>query len=825
MPRLLALLLVLTACTSYVPVPPSTLSPSGDHEPADDPDLAAEYQALKHAGTDDPYRSYAAARETMKRMPLYATNGDLLETAHDRRSVAANAADPDRPFGPWKFLGPGNIGGRTRALVIDAIDPKVMYTAGVSGGIWKTTSGGLDWTPVGDDLVNIAVNSLAISPADRNTLYAGTGEGYFRENERGTALPLRGNGIFVTHDGGETWTQLASTANEDFYWVNDLTISTHDPTRIYAATRTGVWRSVDAGTSWTRVLPVTVHGGCLDLAWRGDTNGDYVFASCGTFEQATVYRTKHGESDAADTWEAVLSESDMGRTTLAIAPSKPSVIYALSASNEADPKLRQGLLAVWRSDANGDAGSWTARITNKSAADVVGPRMLTNLTTIDGEVCGGAKENPLTMGWYTNVIAVDPADPERVWVGSVDLFRSDNGGSNWGVASYWWSAEGDVHPFVHADQHTIVFHPQYNGTTNKIAYFGNDGGLFKTTDARGEVVTGKPGVCATKISKMHFEDLNFNYGVTQFYHGAVFPDGRRFLAGAQDNGTIVGTIQDGPNHWIQRAGGDGGYVAVDPQNPELVYAESQGGAFIYSVDGGNTFRSMRTGLSDSFLFVTPFTIDPTVPSTIWMGGTMMWRNIRNATWQKASTAMPQLSMVSAVAVAPTNSNRVMAGTSKGFIVRTDSAMSASSTTQWAQVQPREGFVSSLAYDPFDQDLVYATYAGFGGTHVWSSVDGGATWSPLDGTDDATLPDIPAHSIAVDPTRPDRLYLGTDLGVFVSLDRGKHWAVENSGFASVVTEAVVIGQGANGPAVYAFTHGRGAWRAELVTFGPRRRGVR
>ena len=104
-----------------------------------------------------------------------------------------------------------------------------------------------------------------------------------------------------------------------------------------------------------------------------------------------------------------------------------------------------------------------------------------------------------------------------------------------------------------------------------------------------------------------------------------------------------------------------------------------------------------------------------------------------------------------------------------------------------------------------------------------STDNGVTWTARDGSGDGVLPDIPVHSIAVDPSRPNRLYLGTDLGVFVSLDRGQTWAVENSGFANAVTETVLIGKGENGPAVYAFTHGRGAWRAELVfQISPRRR---
>jgi hypothetical protein len=798
-------------------------------EREDAPEEAAQYYAMRRAGSDDVHRSLAAAREAMRRMDHYSTVTGVLRQ-RVARDVAGNAADTasnataPRPFGTWQFLGPGNVGGRTRALMIDPSNPRVMYAAGVSGGIWKSRSAGGHWEPVGDDLANIAVNALALHPTDRNVLYAGTGEGYFRENERGTALPLRGNGIYISRDGAETWTPLAATVNnEDFHWINDLVISTHDPSRVYAATRTGVWRSTNAGTSWTRVLPTTVKGGCLDLAYRGDTSGDHLFASCGTFAQATVYRTLNGESDA--TWQPVLSEPNMGRTTLAIAPSQPSTIYALSASNEQTTKTYQGLLAIWRSDRSGEPGSWTAQITNESTHDLIGPLMLTNLISVDNDICGGINETPLTMGWYCNTIAVDPADPERVWVGGVDLFRSDDGGKTWGQASWWW-AEGDPNvPFVHADQHIIAFHPQYDGTTNRVAFFGNDGGVFRTTDARADVVQGRDAICQDRFAAMEFQPMNHNYGVTQFYHGAVSPDGRVFLAGAQDNGTIRGTIDDGPQRWRRVNGGDGGYVAFD-RNPRIAYAESQFGAFARSQTSGRSFLPFRAGLQDDFLFIPPLAADSNRDLTVWIAGTRIWRNLGAGQWTMASTAFGATAgTASALTVAPGNSNRVVAGTNKGFILRTDAAITASDTTEWMMAQPREGFVSSVVFDPFDINVLFATYAGFGGKHVWKSIDGGATWSTLDGIGNGSLPDMPVHSIAIDPTRRERLYLGTDLGVFVSLDGGEHWAVENSGFANVVTETVLIAQGGLGPAVYAFTHGRGAWRAELVIPGPRRRTVR
>ena len=809
MPRLLlvAALLFVTACAAPAPLPLRD----------DDPGEAAAYYASRRTGSDDPHRAYDRARQQMLGMPRYSTARDAFLT----RGAMANDDEP-RPFDRWTFLGPGNVGGRTRALVIDPVQPEIMYAAGVSGGIWKTYDGGARWEPIGDSLANISVSSLALHPTDRRTLYAGTGEGFFREEQRGTGLPLRGDGIFVTRDGGYTWSRLASTMTPDFHWVNDLVVSSHDPSRIYAGTRTGVWRSKDAGATWSRVVATTVKGGCLDLAWRGDTTGDYLFASCGTFERATVYRNDHAESSAQ--WTAVLSEPNMGRTTLAIAPSNPAIVYALAASNEPGD-YNQGLLAVYRSASNGDAGSWKPRITNKSP-DRAATLLLTNPLGASASICkssNGGGDVFVTMGWYTNTIAVDPLNSERVWAGGVDLFRSDDGGATWGVASFWWRVPTPGTNFVHADQHAIVFHPRYDGQTNNTIYFANDGGVFRTDNANADPSRGLTAPC-NPYSNIWFSSLSNNYGITQFYHGAVSPDGRMFLAGAQDNGTQLGTIETGTNGWRRVAGGDGGYVAFDPTNPLTMYAESQGGAIVRSRDGGNRFDLVTRFLNDSFLFIAPFTLDASAPSRLWIGGTRLWRTDNSAdSWQPASTVLH--GKTSAIAIAPGQSQLVIAGTDAGDIYRNDAATAANGASVWASARPREGFVSWLAFDPANPDVIWATYAGFGGQHVWRSLDGGRTWSPRDGEDEGALPDIPVHSIAIDPTRPARLYLGTDLGVFVSTDGGEHWSVENSGFAAVVTETVVIAQGERGPAVYAFTHGRGAWRAELVLPGRRNRSTR
>ena len=790
--------------------------------PYDEPGAAMEHYWRKRSGPTadhDPIAAYRTAREHVKRMPRYSTRlGSHLQDPPGSRRASVRKRTTAPALATWDFLGPGNIGGRTRTLAINPDDPQIMYAGGVSGGVLKTLDGGDSWEPVADELANIAVNSMAMHPEDPDILYVGTGEGYFREVIRGTWLPLQGAGIYRTTDGAATWSRLTSTTGEDFYWVNDMIFSPRDPERIYAATRTGVHISEDAGGTWTRVLDPDVNGGCLDLALRTDMAVDWVYAACGTFAQATVYRrimTASGE------WEAVLSERGMGRTTLAIAPSDQSVIYALAASNLPGPDglFEQALHAVYRSQSGGSAGSWRVRVANTDS-EKLNTLLLTNPMGASYVECDWGTQNSwIPMGWYCNVIAVDPTDPDVVWAAGVDLFRSDNGGRDWGLASYWW-ADPTTRSFVHADQHTIVFHPAYDGQTNTSMFTGSDGGVFRTDNPRASVATNEDGICNPVASSVDFTSLNHNFGITQFYHGAPFPDGDRYLGGAQDNGTLRGNDAGGPDTWSHIAGGDGGYVAVNPEDPRTIYAESQWFGFLKSTNNGTDFFDAVDGVTESrynFLFITPFTMDPSNPQRLWVGGYRIWRTNNGA---ESWTAASQMTLgtggsVSALAVDPNNSQTVLIGTTEGAVHRTDAALEADGNTIWDWSRPRQGFVTSIAFDPSTPGMVYATFAEFGGQHVWRSTDYGVTWESIDGQGSSNVPDIPVHCIVVDPGDPKRLYLGTDLGVFTSTNGGRTWAVENTGYANVVTEWLALGSDEDGtPLLFAFTHGRGAWKVEL-----------
>lgn len=780
----------------------------------DSPAEAQEHYRLKRAPVGEtaiPVERYFTALERMRVMPQRssARNAALPSRAELAERGLAYAAEA-QALGAWSQLGPGNVGGRTRALVIDPVSPKTMYAAGVAGGVWKSTDAGQSWKALDDLMANLAVSSLVLDPANPKVLYAGTGEGYFNNDG------VRGAGVFRSADGGVTWSRLAATNTSDFQYVNDLAVSARDPRRLYAATRSGVWRSLDGGATWTRTLDPKANGGCLDLALRTDKPGDSLLASCGTLEGSSAVWL-NVKAEKGNNWKKVLTESGMGRTSLAIAPSRQDVVYALAASNAAGPggSYFQGLLGVFRSNDGGR--TWSARVRN-SDPKKLSTLLLTNPVYAFAESCFRQEDAFYNQGWYDNVIAVDPVNAERVWAGGVDLLRSDDGGRSWGLASYWWATPG-TSTYVHADQHVLAFHPRYNGTTVKTLFAGNDGGLFRTRDALAATVTAPSSVCNPAAGRIQWESLNNGYSVTQFYNGAPYPDGTRYLGGTQDNGTVRGGQATGRG-WETIQSGDGGYVAVDPRDTDVLYVTYIFLSLFKSTDGGRSLSPAIAGIGepfDQFLFIAPFAMDPSDPDRLWTGGYSLWRTDDGAgLWHPASARLSgRTPSVSALSVAPSDSNRVLAGTREGLIASSTAALGAGETTAWNESRPRAGWVSSVTHDPVDPNVAYATYSSFGGIHVWKSTDGGRTWTGLDGTGAGKLPDLPVHILAVDPENRQHLYLGTDLGIFVSTDGGAHWSVENTGFANVVTEWLTFLDGPGGSrTLFAFTHGRGAWKVAI-----------
>ncbi len=798
----------------------------------DQPDAVAWHERMRRmpANANDMPAMYAQAADALSRLGRFATriNRSIPARQAATRAWVGDSAIRERRsaasvLDAWTPLGPGNIGGRTRVVRFHPPTRTPLFAAGVSGGVRRSDDDGGSWRPTSDGLTNINVNAMAIDPRRPNVIYVGTGEGYFREEIRGTGLPLRGGGVYASTDGGASWQLQRATTTNDFLWVNDLELGIADSQRVYAETRTGVFRSADGGASWEQLLRTTVRGGCLDLAIRPDRSEDVLFVSCGSYDQAAVYRFPRAADSSAS--EIVLQVEHQGRTSLAIAPSNPNVIYAMAASNDGGPggNYRQGLLGVYRSTTGGAAGSWETRVTN-SNANKLNTLLLTNPYSATAGDCSPSAANEfINMGWYINVIAVDPLDAERVWAAGVSWFRSDDGGRNWGMAD--WGSSG-MPAYTHVDQHVITFHPQYNGTTNQVALVGNDGGIFRTTTARGETKTGATAPCPSGAPNMTWTSLNRGYGVTQFYHGIAFPDGASYLGGAQDNGTIFGRDADGTDGWRSVFGGDGGYTAVNPEQPSTFYVEYQWANLRRTTNGGGTMTTATAGLDPvrsstlapeaNYLFVTPFTIDPGTPSRLWLGGEYLYRTTNSGSlWSKVGAAMPDGGLVSAIAIRPDDSSHLVAGTHKGDVLVARNATASVNAITFTRSRPRDGWVTSIAHEARSTRVVYATYGNFGGDHVYRSSDFGQTWTALPGSGSGVLPDLPVHAIVVDPDDPQPLYLGTDLGVIVSVDGGRTWMSEETGFGPAVTEWLQILRAADGNKyLFAFTHGRGAWRVRL-----------
>lgn len=789
-----------------------------------EPDLAQAFYVNKRTGpietrgpnpttgsrTLDPAR-YLPALAQMRAMPRYDSGtGTMLPPRADGDPVT------DELLGNWSSLGPANQGGRTRGLLVDPSNASVMYAGGVAGGVWKSTDGGSSWVPLTDLMANIAISTLAFDPQNSSVIYAGTGEGFFN------ADAVRGAGIFRTTNAGATWAQIASTNTTNFHFTNRVIVSPRNSQRIFAATRTGLFRSIDGGTSWSG-LAVTANNGCTDMAMQVVGPSGFLFVSCGTFAQGTVYRVPDTDTG---TPESVLSLAGQGRSAIAVAPSDESVVYVMAAQATAGAGPGQhGLHGVYRSTAHGALGTFTTQrqgnVAPTSVAQRINQLLLSNPVFGLLADCGFGSTQLLNQGWYDNVLAVDPVDPNRVWAGGIDLWRSDNGGVDWGTAGFWWFDRGSDPEYHHADQHAIVFHPGYNGTSNTIMFAGSDGGVDRIDDARAPVNTTLTQLCGAPVAGGGaWIDRSNGYVTTQFYHGAVYPNGATYFGGLQDNGTQRGATTSA--NWSALLGGDGGYVAVDTLGDgnagnDVLFGEFTRLSIQRSTNGGATFANAFSGITESsgnFLFIAPFTMNQGVKQQLWTGGAFLWRTINQATsWTQASALTAGSGSVSTVAVHPLDGNRVLVGMSDGFILLNHSALSASSATTWANTRPATSFISSVAWDPANTNVAYATVSNFVAATVFKSTNGGASWTATMGSGGTALPAIPALSVVVNPADPQHVFVGTDLGVFVSIDGGASWMLENTGFANTPVESLSFNETAPRQ-LYAFTHGRGAWRVPL-----------
>jgi photosystem II stability/assembly factor-like uncharacterized protein len=666
----------------------------------------------------------------------------------------------------WEWLGPGNIGGRIRAILISPDNPNIMWIGSVSGGIWRTDNAGAWWYPVDDFMANLAVTSLVMDPTNHNILYAGTGEAAFLNAD---ALP--GAGIFKSIDGGVSWFQLPSTAS----WLNVARIAHHpiQSNTLLAAVDGTVRLTTNGGTTWLTRLnapatDVKYYPGSSNLAIVGGNPGVWTSTDGGMnwTPQATGAPNK--------------LPMNGGRSEVACAPTAFGTYYVSMDRNSGE---------IWRST---DFGStWTLQNTGSNYLG--------------------------QQGYYDNTIWVDPIDANTIVVGGIDLWRSRDGGIHLGKISKWecYPDCGGVIHSAHADQHIIVAHPNFNGSSNKIVYVGNDGGIQYTPDI---YAAGNGGFGDG------WGNLANNLGITQFYGGAAAHDGSIVIGGAQDNGQLHYYPQRGVNGWVlHKEMGDGGFCAVDDVNGRLY------GEYVYldimRMDNIITGYLQKTsGLGDfcptgpcrTALFIAPFSMDPNNPSILVAGGTSIWRTTSMAdSWFRIRDPLGSPGpRCSAIDIQRGNSSTIWVGYEDGTVSRTTNAGAT-----WVNVDNNgpmplpNRYVTDIAINPFDGNEVFVTFGGYLSDDVWRTVDFGSSWSRRTGTGIDTLPALQVNTIRFHPVNPNWIYIGTDLGIFASENKGLTWSVtprygRNEGPVNVEVDEL-FWQG--NEYLIAATHGRGMFR--------------
>jgi len=686
--------------------------------------------------------------------------GALARAMTQKRAMIAS----HRSFASgWQEVGPANLSGRSTCLAIDPNHPLTMWMGSAGGGIWKSTDGGSTWNPLGDQLKSLAVNALVLDPNDKSTLYAGTGEGYFNIDAIG------GFGMFKSTDGGVTWTVLPGTSG----WssVNRIAIQPGDSNVILVSVKYGgYYRSTDSGASWKKVLAVQ-SGHALAFCNSNPqrvigTIQDYNFTTKTWFASAVL------STDAGATWTKATGPlntlNGFSRIETAPVPNDETTVYA-SASD--------GL--VYKST---DSGASYSEVT----------------------VTGNTGAN-----WYGNAIWVDPTNSKRVVVGGVNIYASTDGGVTMNIIGQGYIQTSEPHP----DVHFFIQSPGYDGITNKVVYVCTDGGLYQATDI--------------STASVNSGWLRRDQGArtTQYYSVAGDGPSGRIVGGLQDNGTQSNLAGSNQSQYIY--GGDGGYVAIDSQFPQYVYGEYIYLEMFRNNDGGSgsNVGSIYSGLSDAGSgstanFIAPFILDPNNPQILLAGGASLWRttNARASSPSWGAIRAPSTSLISAIAVAPRNSDIIWVGQNDGTLAMTTNG--TATTPTWKVISTGgtptpNRYVTRILVDPDNSNVVYVTLGGFSTNNVWKTTNGGATWSSITGTGTGTLPQVPVRAIVRDLYSANSLMVGTEIGVFSTTDGGQSWSVSNDMPTNVSVDELVYMN--NSTTLLAGTHGRGVWMLPGAVF--------
>jgi photosystem II stability/assembly factor-like uncharacterized protein len=665
-------------------------------------------------------------------------------------------------------IGPALMSGRIADIAVHPEDPSVWYVAVGSGNLWKTSNAGTTWETIFDDQGSYSLGDVTLDPSNPDTVWVGSGE-----NVGGRHVGY-GDGVYKSVDGGQTWKNMGLADSEH---IGRILVDPRDSNVVWVAAQGPLWskggerglfKTTDGGETWENVLSGGPYTGVNEMV-MDPRNPDVLYAathqrfrSVAALIDGGPETAIHKTTDGGATWtklETGLPEEDMGRIGLAISPQQPDVIYATI-----ELAWRQG--GFFRS-ADGGA-SWEKRSDYLSGG--TGPH-------------------------YYQEIYASPHAFDRIYQMDVRLHWSEDGGKTFTMVG-----EQDKH----GDNHAISFNPD----DPNYLLVGADGGLYESWDL------GKTWKFQT------------NLPLTQFYKVAVDYDEPFYniYGGTQDNST-----QGGPSRtvnvngirssdWFITLGGDGHQPAVDYSNPDIVYSESQQGYLArYDRKTGEAVyiqpQPEKGAEAERFNWDSPILISPHDPARLYFASQRVWRSDdRGDSWTAISGdlsrgrdrltmpmmdrvqsvdaiwdlwAMSSYANVTSLSESPAQEGLLYAGTDDGLIqVTEDNGANWRRIDGFASV-PAESFVNDVKGDLFDSDTVYAAFSndktGDFKPYLVKSTDKGQTWSSIAGD----LPDRHlVWRIVQDHERPELLFVGTEFGIFFTVDGGQKWVKLTGGVPNI-----------------------------------------
>jgi hypothetical protein len=747
-----------------------------------------------------------------------------MEQQERAQAAAASLASPDSPTSDpprqWRPLGPSPIpinantsyAGRVSAIAVDPTDANIVYVGTAQGGLYRSLDGGTTWTPLMDSALSLAIGAISIAPSDHTIVFVGTGEPEF------SADSFFGVGIYRISNANTTPT-IAGPFNQtsgsaDIFTgraISEIIVHPTDPNTLFVSTvsgiagiggvntgltvpNAGIYRTTNAMATTPTFSQLTIQGtgsasrSVSDLVIEPGNPNHLIAGVVGSGGDGGIYVANDALA-ATPTFTKTLSTLDgatAGRIELA-AQKTGSTVTVYAASGTTPTSTNSGTL--YKSTDNG--ATWPTSFVNS--------------------FCGG-------QCFYDMAVTVDPANANLVYLGGspTKVFqRSTDGGAT-------FTSNAQTAANLHVDSQVIALAP----SNTKIAYFGSDGGVWKTSDATAGTVAWtslNPGILATQFQGLALHPLLRNYS----------------LGGTQDNGSEL--LAPDRTTWVNSDGGDGGFAAVDKNakstNDVVAYHTyfNASGSQIGFARATSTVANTGDPIWDSFLgcggttngincadatlFYAPMVVGPNATdssgsNTLYFGTTHLYRSAnRGTTMTDVSGLLPGTDpRISAIAIAPQDDNIRLVGTRAGtvFLSTTSGATTMNNIT--GSIPAR--YVGRVAIDPTNSNVAYVCLNGFGlsaGQHIWKTTNllsGAPTWSAAG----SGIPDVPVNAFTVDPANSQTIYAGTDIGVYRSMDGGANWAPLNIGLPRVAVFGMEF-QAAH-RVLRISTHGKGMWEYDV-----------